>query len=214
MSTRYAEKLMRMVRFGDDLAGLATDPRIKVGCVVFPVDCSSVAGIGYNGAAAGLDHGSINLAGPIGSGGSGAAHAEANALIKAGRLTEPTILYTSTAPCPYCAPLIVNATQVVGVVYGSTEKLDRSGVPIVQAAGIPMVPRSMLEVLSALQWEVVDDIPRQSPMPSSGHSVDLLRAARVVSWWRSLRRCAPSWPASRTDRNAAMPRRSDRGNIQ
>lgn len=127
---RYAEKLAAMVRFGNDLGRLSTDPRLKVGCVVFPVDCSAVHGIGYNGAAAGLPHDRIDP---------GAAHAEANALAKCGSPPWPTLLYVSHAPCANCAALIVNCGHVVGVIWDGPGVGCR-GLDILAEAGIPAVP--------------------------------------------------------------------------
>lgn len=167
--TRYARKIATMVRFADDLAKLGTDERIGVGCVVFPVDCSAVVGIGYNGAAEGLAHDGIRTSGQIGSGMSGAAHAEANAMTKMLPTTEHCILCTTLCPCPYCAPLIVNKRRVVGVIVGGKLPDQASGLHIISAAGIPVLGSGTIEELSRRE---------------SGGSAE---AVRVLRWWKSLR---------------------------
>lgn len=174
---RYALKIEKMCRFGDELAELGTDPRVRVGCVVFPVDCSAVVGIGYNGAASGLPHGSIAIGGAIGSGASGAAHAEANALVKAGRGHGPCVLYSSLTPCSYCAPLIVNSGYVVGVVAGGdATEVQNPGIGILQEAGLSVLPRAGILALARgdedLGWK---------------------RTEAVLMWWRSIRPARPTF---------------------
>lgn len=167
---RYAEKLIVMCDFGDALKSLGTDPRIKVGAVVFPVDCSAVWGIGYNGAAAGLSHDSVaSERGQMGSGVSGAAHAEANALLKAGDRVKylPSLLYCSLMPCPYCAPLIANSLGICGVIVGESRDDVKSGRHVLEAAGIPIISRNDVELART---------GKSDPGPTA-----------VVQWWRSLR---------------------------
>lgn len=169
--SRYCEKLLVMCDFGDALKSLGTDPRIQVGAVVFPVDCSAVWGIGYNGAAAGLDHDSVmESAGQLGTGASGAAHAEANALLKAGDRARESmcLLYTSLMPCPYCAPLIANTLGICGVIVGEVRDDVKSGAQVLQAAEIPVLTRSAVEGVKT--WT---NNPRDNA---------------VVEWWRALRR--------------------------
>lgn len=141
---RYSRKVMKMIRFGRDLATLSTDPRISVGCVVFPVDCSAVLGIGYNGAARGVPHSSINTSAPPGSYGSGAAHAEANALIKMQPYLGPCIMFTTLSPCAGCAPLIVNKGNIV-CVFHDAEFADEVGARVLAAANVPMFSAKFVE---------------------------------------------------------------------
>jgi len=162
---RYLKKLEVMTEFGDGLRSLGTDPRIKVGAIVFPVDCSAVLGLGYNGAASGLDHGSVVPREPgaqMGTGVSGAAHAEANALIKAnlgdGYNQQPCLMYTTLAPCPYCAPLIANSMRIRGVIIGEELNEVMNGVHVLLAAGVPVVMKSKL---ASLQSGMRDETTRK-----------------------------------------------------
>lgn len=137
---RYRRKVLTMCHFGDSLAQLGTDERIKVGCVVFPLDCSAVLGIGYNGPAAGLPH--VVPDREIGRSPSGCAHAEMNALMKMDlRSAPPCIMYCNVQPCSYCAPHIVNSGTVVGVICKPHPmvKPEYDGVPILRAAGVWVV---------------------------------------------------------------------------
>lgn len=178
MPSRYLKKLGTMFSFGDSLADLGTDPRIKVGALVFPVDCSAVWGIGYNGVAAGLNHEGVTLGKSLGTGSSGAAHAEANALLKAGdRLHsgKPCILYSTLMPCPYCAPLIANVSSVVGVIVRDVDPDVKSGQHVLEAAGIPV-----------LRATVKDGIRDMYVIGSTAEVT-----AATVEWWRSLRSGRP-----------------------
>lgn len=184
--SRYARKVLTMCEFGRLAAGLGTDPRISVGAVVFPTDCSAVLGLGYNGAAAGLPHDSIALGGQIGSGASGAAHAEANALLKAGRIREPALLFTTLMPCPFCAPLVVNS-GVVGVVFAGALGDQRSGEGVLRASGMPVVPAwAVAAVAGSGGW----------PEPSGVADRDgaLRDAEDALSWWATTRPVRPRMP--------------------
>lgn len=174
---RYCEKLLVMCDFGDALKSLGTDPRIQVGALVFPVDCSAVWGIGYNGAAAGIDHDSVMpSAGQLGTGVSGAAHAEANALLKAGdrARSSPCLVYCSLMPCPYCAPLIANTTGVCGVIVGESREDVKSGLGVLSAARIPVIHRDDIDLVRV--------------------NADAPRAKTVIEWWRSMRAERPASP--------------------
>ncbi len=63
-----------------------------------------------------------------------AVHAEANALIQAGRQAEDGVLYVNGFPCKMCARMIVNAGIKRVVVSGTYS--DREGLEILNDAGI------------------------------------------------------------------------------
>lgn len=182
---RYMRKLGVMVDLAVALRELGTDPRgIKVGACVFPVDCSSVLGIGYNGVPHGVHHGSVlrDAAAP-GSGTSGAAHAEANALMKAGdavmRPDKPCLLVTTLAPCPYCAAMIANCLGIVGVIYCDANADIASGLPVLWAAGLQVAKAE--DVLGGYR-------------PSS------------VQWWMDLRPSRMKMPGQASDSPSGAPR--------
>lgn len=114
---RYAQKIRCFIRFADDLRFLATDPTFQCGCVIFPLDCSRVLSIGYNGAPAGFPHERPEV--PHNSaGGSGMCHAELNALTKMDAVSAPKcLLFVHTTPCMRCAGQIINARKIVGVIH-------------------------------------------------------------------------------------------------
>ncbi len=170
MMRRYAQKLSVMCRFGDQLKELATDDRVKVGAILFPVDCRAVFGIGYNGAASGLPHDSIRKEGVIGGGYSGAAHAEMNCLSKCGEHREPMILYTTLEPCRACAPVIVNNPWIIGVIVDQRLKGPQSSMDILTGAGMPVVHRLTIHTLSSIERHAL-----------SKEEVDIIAA------WRNLR---------------------------
>jgi len=183
---RYAAKLETMVRTARLFADLGTDPRLSVGALVVPVDMRCVRGFGYNGAAAGLDHSSVmQSATVIGAGTSGAAHAEANALIKSGNLGEPCVLVTTLMPCPYCAPLIVNARWIVAVVVCQERDDQRSGREVLEAAKIPILTSDdvsnvaeEVEVDATSQWSKRADAVRTTLLAI----MQLDRAAEMDAW--------------------------------
>lgn len=171
---RYMQKLGVMVDLAMALRELGTDPRgIKVGACVFPVDCSSVLGIGYNGAPHGVDHGApASRATVAGAGTSGAAHAEANAIMKAGaavmRPDSPCILVTTLAPCPYCAAMIANCIGIVGVLYCEAKDDVVSGIPVLQEAGVHCFAAERVlggQAPLSVQWWM-DMRPRRPAMPA------------------------------------------------
>lgn len=186
-TTRYSSKLGCMMSFGDALARLGTDPRIQVGAVVFPVDCSAVWGIGYNGVAAGLNHNTVTTGGQLGTGASGAAHAEANALLKAGdqlHSGRPCLLYATLMPCPFCAPLIANVKSIVGVIVRDVDFNIKSGEHVLEAARIPVlrVGPDPSNTAGRIMWK------------PGGTTED---AEKIVTWWRSLRQDRPAMKGSK-----------------
>ena len=162
---RYCRKLLTMMEFAKLMSYLSTDPRVEVGCVVFPLDCSAVLGMGYCGVARGLPHDEIDSGKPLLLGGpSGAAHAEANALVKMDTATAPACLMAVTAPpCPYCAPLIINSRCIVGVIYADNLDLplETSGVGILERCEITVVRDGLLLHLDDDKHLEVTDVVRQ-----------------------------------------------------
>jgi deoxycytidylate deaminase len=147
---RYCSKIMCMVRFADELRHLATDPVIQFGCVIFPIDCSSVLSIGYNGYPSGMEHEAsrdIELDTP---GGSGICHAELNALTKLNtQSAPPSILFVHRTPCMRCAGQIVNARCIVGVIHEDPYIDDGAGLRWTQKGCVPTVHRTVIEHLAA-----------------------------------------------------------------
>jgi deoxycytidylate deaminase len=115
LSEREARKLATMWHFAEELGGLTTCKRARVGCVVLPLDFSQVAAIGYNGPAAGLPNDSCTGA----DGSCGCAHAEVNALVKLRWDAGAGLLMLCTkAPCLACASATLNSRRVSAVVWG------------------------------------------------------------------------------------------------
>jgi deoxycytidylate deaminase len=115
------------------LSTLSTCKRLSVGCVILPLDLSSVSAIGYNGVPAGEDNSSCDGE----EGRCPCIHAEANALVKL-RDRRDCLLLTTVSPCLHCAGLIVNSGVVRAVGYLS-EYRDLSGLTRLQAAKIVTV---------------------------------------------------------------------------
>lgn len=130
--TRFCTKALKFIDFADSLKELSTCKRQQCSCVIFPLDCSSVYAIGYNGPGRKLPNDYCNEQPKQ----CGCAHAEANALVQCDVSTcRPSLLYTTTAPCPYCAPLIINAGIFKGVIWGQPYTTD-AGLIQLQEAGI------------------------------------------------------------------------------
>lgn len=158
MFERYAKKVRAFCDFGYRLGQeLSCCKRASCGAIIFPTDCSTVTSVGYNGPASGLLNDSCG--GLEAKGRCGCAHAEANAIAKASwRLGEPCILYTTMSPCAYCAPLILNVPNVVGVIF---DKPYRDQAPC----------RLIQSIIPTLQW------PLEGPL--TPENVDTLAAMRI-----------------------------------
>lgn len=114
---RYALKLTCMIKTADQFRKLSTDQTFQVCCIIFPVDCSNILSIGYNGSPCGFPHERPSV--PHGTeGGSGMCHAEMNALTKLNTQScPPSILFVHSTPCSRCAGQIINSRKVIGVIH-------------------------------------------------------------------------------------------------
>lgn len=133
---RYCEKLKTFMSFGRELVALSTCKRRKVGTIVFPVDCTAVYAIGYNGPPRSINNDSCTGV----EGDCGCTHAEANALVKLRSDRKPSILFTTTAPCKHCAGLILNTDGIIGVLYDEVYR-SSAGVDLLVASGLIRVYR-------------------------------------------------------------------------
>ena len=127
---RLEKKLAVFRDLSSGLAKLSTCRRLAVGCVIVPLDLSSVLAIGYNGPSSGEDNSSCNST----EGTCSCIHAEANALVKLHDARD-SLLLTTISPCLHCAGLIINSGIVKIVAYIS-EYRDLSGLNRLRNAGI------------------------------------------------------------------------------
>jgi deoxycytidylate deaminase len=139
MTERYREKLIKFVRFADDLADLSTCKRDKVGAIIFAHDCTCVYSIGYNGPA--RHRGNDSCTGERGK--CGCAHAEMNALVKLDVHTaRPSILYCTKPPCAWCANGVLNSGIIIALLYSGTHR-DQTGLEMLREQ-IPCITREEL----------------------------------------------------------------------
>jgi len=125
----------------EDVAKRSTCFKRQIGCVIVNPSREIVA-TGFNGNVRGAEHcfdiGCIKdeLGYKSGEGHEWctAVHAEANALIQAGRSSKDGTLYVNAFPCKICARMIVNS-QVKRVVV-SGEYTDRDGLKILEQANV------------------------------------------------------------------------------
>lgn len=143
---RYLKKIRALVSIGRELAELSTCKRLQVGAIIFPVDCSAVYAIGYNGPSRGLPNDSCTGE----EGDCGCVHAEANAVTKFNNdLAKPSILYTTKLPCKTCAALILNCTNIIGVIWEEVYR-DDAGYRLLLAGGLNVLKLKGLENAPAI----------------------------------------------------------------
>ena len=132
---RYVEKIKTFIMMGKLLVSLSTCKRLQVAAIIFPVDCSALYAIGYNGPSRGLPNDSCrNIEGRC-----GCAHAEANAIAKFNNdIAKPSLLYSTHTPCLFCASLILNCTNIKGVLW-SGEYRDAEGIDLIISTGMDVV---------------------------------------------------------------------------
>ena len=129
------------MNLGTRLVKLSTCKRLQVGAMIFPVDCSAVYAIGYNGPSKGLSN--DECTGEEGE--CGCVHAEANAVVKFNNdLAKPSLLYSTRLPCGRCAALILNCTNIVGIIWEEMYR-DDVGYQLMMKAGLNCVKNSDLE---------------------------------------------------------------------
>lgn len=105
-------KLKTFMQCALSLSDLSCCKRLRVACIVIPVDMTNVLSIGYNGPCRGEPNDSCTDK----VGACGCVHAEANAVVKLFS-KEPAIMLCTTAPCESCAKLIINAGSIKQVLW-------------------------------------------------------------------------------------------------
>jgi dCMP deaminase len=124
-----------------DVSARATCLHYKIGAVIVNEKHEIVA-TGYNGPVRGAPHCDITgcikdklgIGDGMGHGVCVAVHAETNALLSAGKLSEGSMLYVDVFPCKICARLIVNAGIRRVVVSGTYP--DSDGLKILSDADV------------------------------------------------------------------------------
>lgn len=119
--------------------------RHQIGCVI--VNRDKIVSTGYNGAVTGAEHcldkGCIRDKLKIPSGTQietcVAVHAEANALIQAGKYSEGGTLYVNVTPCITCSKMIINAGIVKVVIPVNEPYSDKNGLKLLRELGIEIV---------------------------------------------------------------------------
>lgn len=131
---------------GDELSKLSTCKRLQVGAIVFPVDCSAIYSIGYNGPSKGLPNDSCTGK----EGDCGCVHAETNAALKFNNdVSKPSILFSTRLPCPRCAALILNCSNIIGVIWKDIYR-DDAGFKLLTDGGLNIVKLESLEKCLAI----------------------------------------------------------------
>ena len=111
---RLMAKIKCLCNFANELRQLSTCKRKAVAAIAFPIDCSQVYAIGYNGPATGLSN-DVCIDEP---GKCGCVHAEVNVIAKMNlNVAKPSLLYSTTMPCSVCAGRIINAGVFSYVLY-------------------------------------------------------------------------------------------------
>jgi dCMP deaminase len=124
-----------------NVSARATCLHYKIGAVIVNEKHEIVA-TGYNGPVRGAPHCDVtgcikdrlNIENGMGHGICVAVHAEMNALLSAGKLSEGSTMYVNAFPCKICARLIVNAGIRRVVVSGTYP--DSDGLKILSDAGV------------------------------------------------------------------------------
>lgn len=128
----------------EDAAMRSTCTRHRFGAVVVD-DRYQIVSTGFNGVVHGaphcLDIGCIKdeqgIESGMGHGICHGVHAEANALLQAGRRARGSTLYVNGIPCKICARMAVNAGIIRVVAWGDYP--DKEGVEILRSAGVEVV---------------------------------------------------------------------------
>ena len=143
---RYIKKLKTFIKIGKALESLSTCKRLQVGCIIFPVDCSAIYSIGYNGPSKLRNNDSCTSE----QGNCGCVHAEINALVKFNNdFVKSSLLYTTKSPCIDCARLILNCTSIKGVIW-SEEYRSLEGVHQLKDVGLDVINEFDLNIDKSL----------------------------------------------------------------
>lgn len=142
---RFERKLYVMANFCDNLAGLSSCRKRKVGAIIVPTDFSRVMAIGYNGPPAGIGHDKCDCEM---EGGKLCVHAEANSLLKLDShfKRRGLVMIVSLTPCEACAGLIVNSQEIGLVLCAATCWPSRTcarGLDLLREAGVPALDLSL-----------------------------------------------------------------------
>ena len=104
----------------------------QVAAIILSSDMQQIYSIGINGGAKGMEEECLCYIGDKYS----CIHAEANALIKLTDRVPNKIMLCSLAPCSQCAAMIINEPGGFSEVWYVDSYKDRSGVELLQKAGI------------------------------------------------------------------------------
>lgn len=118
-------------RFVQDLATLSKCTERQVAAVITDKDMSQVYSIGLNGGPKGLVDCMCVIGGKY-----GCIHAEQNALVKCLSDAEDKVMFVTLSPCKACAAAVINAPGSFSAVYYCEEWKDKSGINLLQSAGI------------------------------------------------------------------------------
>lgn len=121
-------------RFVQDLATLSKCTERHVAAVITDKDMSQVYSIGLNGGPKGLADCLCTIDGKY-----GCIHAEQNALVKCLSDAPDKIMFVTLSPCKQCAAAIINAPGSFSAVYYVDEWKDKTGIKLLEAAGIKVI---------------------------------------------------------------------------
>ena len=139
---RYLEKLKMFMQIGKSLESLSVCKRLQVGSIIFPTDCSAIYSIGYNGPSKHLQNDSCTGE----QGRCGCVHAELNAVVKFNNdFAKPSLLYTTKSPCEACARVILNCSNIIGVIW-SEEYRSLDGVNLLKECKLDIVDELNLRI--------------------------------------------------------------------
>lgn len=121
-------------RFVVDLATLSKCTERQVAAVITDKNMSQVYSIGLNGGPKGLADCLCVIDGKY-----GCIHAEQNALIKCMNNDPDKVMFVTLSPCKQCAAAIINAPGGFSKVYYVDEWKDKTGIRLLEAAGIQVI---------------------------------------------------------------------------
>lgn len=134
LAMNFIDRLDVFKRFTEDLASLSKCKERKVAAVIADKDLSQVYSIGLNGGPKGLVDCMCQLNTKY-----GCTHAEINALIKCRSNATDKIMFVTLSPCVSCAAAIINSPGSFSAVYYFDEWKDKTGIKLLESAGIKVV---------------------------------------------------------------------------